>query len=92
MGLTVMAAALDGKTVGLRCVDGTIAAIGPDVVAEPGDETIDAGGTPLVAPLVNGHTHAAMTLFRGYGGDLPLMRWLREKIWPVEAKLEPDDV
>ena len=28
-------------------------------------------------PLVNGHTHAAMTLFRGYGGDLPLMRWLR---------------
>ena len=33
-----------------------------------------------------------MTLFRGYGGDLPLMRWLREKIWPVEAKLEPEDV
>ena len=44
---------------------------------EPGDETIDAGGAALVAPLVNGHTHAAMTLFRGYGGDLPLMRWLR---------------
>ena len=33
-----------------------------------------------------------MTLFRGCGGDLPLMRWLREMIWPVEAKLEPDDV
>jgi 5-methylthioadenosine/S-adenosylhomocysteine deaminase len=33
-----------------------------------------------------------MTLFRGYGGDLPLMRWLREKIWPVEAKLDADDV
>ncbi len=33
-----------------------------------------------------------MTLFRGYGGDLPLMRWLREAIWPVEAKLEPEDV
>ena len=64
----------------------------PRVTAEPGDETIDANGAPLVAPLVNGHTHAAMTLFRGYGGDLPLMRWLREKIWPVEAKLEPDDV
>ena len=45
-------------------------------------------GAPLVAPLLNGHTHAAMTLFRGYGGDLPLMRWLREVIWPVEAKLE----
>jgi 5-methylthioadenosine/S-adenosylhomocysteine deaminase len=90
--LTVTGAVLDGKTVGLRCVDGKIAALAPEVVAEPGDETIDAGGAPIVAPLVNGHTHAAMTLFRGYGGDLPLMRWLREKIWPIEAKLEPDDV
>jgi 5-methylthioadenosine/S-adenosylhomocysteine deaminase len=90
--LTVTGAVLDGETVSLRCVDATIAALGPEVVAEPGDETIEAGGAPLVAPLVNGHTHAAMTLFRGYGGDLPLMRWLREKIWPVEARLEPEDV
>jgi 5-methylthioadenosine/S-adenosylhomocysteine deaminase len=90
--LTVTGAVLDGATVGLRCVDGTIAALGPDVAAEPGDETIEAAGAPLVAPLVNGHTHAAMTLFRGYGGDLPLMRWLQEVVWPVEAKLEPEDV
>jgi 5-methylthioadenosine/S-adenosylhomocysteine deaminase len=90
--LTVTGAVLDGETVGLRCAGGVIAALGPDVAPEPGDETIEAGGAPLVAPLVNGHTHAAMTLFRGYGGDLPLMRWLQEKIWPVEAKLEPEDV
>jgi 5-methylthioadenosine/S-adenosylhomocysteine deaminase len=90
--LTVTGAVLDGETVGLRCVDGTIAALGQGVAPEPGDETIDAAGAPLVAPLLNGHTHAAMTLFRGYGGDLPLMRWLREVIWPIEAKLEPDDV
>jgi 5-methylthioadenosine/S-adenosylhomocysteine deaminase len=90
--LTVTGAALDGETVGLRCEGGVIAALGPSVAPEPGDETIEAGGAPLVAPLVNGHTHAAMTLFRGYGGDLPLMRWLQEKIWPLEAKLEPEDV
>ena len=90
--LTVTAAVLDGETVGLRCVDGTIAAIGPDVTAEPGDETIEAAGAPLVAPLVNGHTHAAMTLFRGFGGELPLMRWLQEVVWPIEAKLEAEDV
>ena len=90
--LAVTGAVLDGETVGLRCEGGTIVALGPGVEAEPGDETIDAAGAPLVAPLVNGHTHAAMTLFRGYGGDLPLMRWLREVVWPVEAKLEPDDV
>jgi 5-methylthioadenosine/S-adenosylhomocysteine deaminase len=84
---------LDGERVGLRCAaDGTIAALGPDVVAEPGEETLDAAGAILVPPLVNGHTHAAMTLFRGSGGDLPLMPWLEERIWPVEAKLEPEDV
>lgn len=92
MSLTVLNATLDGETVGVRCVDGTIAALGLEVVAEPGDETIDAGGAPLVAPLLNGHTHAAMTLFRGSGGDLPLMPWLQERIWPVEAKLDAEDV
>ncbi len=90
--LTVTGALLDGRRVGLRCEGGRIVALGPGVRPEPGDQTIEAGGAPLVAPLVNGHTHAAMTLFRGYGGDLPLMRWLKEKIWPVEAKLEPEDV
>ena len=90
--LTVTGAVLDGETVAVRCVDGEIAALGPAVVAEPGDETLDAGGALLVAPLANGHTHAAMTLFRGYGGDLPLMRWLQEAIWPIEQKLEPEDV
>jgi 5-methylthioadenosine/S-adenosylhomocysteine deaminase len=91
-GLAVTGAVLDGETVCLRCVGGLIEAIGPEVKPQPGEETLDAGGAPLVAALVNGHTHAAMTLFRGYGGDLPLMSWLSEKVWPVEAKLEPEDV
>ena len=59
---------------------------------KPGDEVIDAAGMALVPGLVNGHTHAAMTLFRGHGGDLPLMEWLEEVIWPVEARLDADDV
>jgi 5-methylthioadenosine/S-adenosylhomocysteine deaminase len=92
MALTVENARLDGGLVGVRCEGGTIEAIGPDVAARPGDETIEAGGDHLVPPLVNGHTHAAMTLFRGSGGDLPLMPWLEEKIWPVEAKLSEEDV
>ena len=90
--LAVLGASLNGETVGLRCAAGSIVALGPEVVAEPGDETIDAAGAPLLAPLLNAHTHAAMTLFRGYGGDLPLMRWLREKVWPVEERLEAEDV
>ncbi len=90
--LTVTRASLDGTTVGLRAVDGVIAAVGPDVAAEPGDEILDGGGHALLPPLVNGHTHAAMTLFRGFGDDLPLMEWLEQRIWPAEAKLTPDDV
>ncbi|HEU4392305.1 MAG TPA: amidohydrolase [Solirubrobacterales bacterium] len=92
MGLTVTDAVLDGETVCLRCENGRIAALGSEVVPAAGDETIEAGGAPLVASLLNGHTHAAMTLFRGSGGDLPLMPWLEEKIWPVEARLDEEDV
>jgi 5-methylthioadenosine/S-adenosylhomocysteine deaminase len=90
--LAVTGATLEGEAVGLRCEDGQIAEIGPQVTPAVGDEVLDAGGGALVPPLVNGHTHAAMTLFRGYGDDLPLMRWLQEKIWPVEKRLEPEDV
>lgn len=92
MTLVVADARLDGEPVGIRCEGGTIAALGPDVVPDSDDETIDAAGAHLVPPLVNGHTHAAMTLFRGSGGDLPLLPWLEERIWPVEAKLEAEDV
>lgn len=92
LALTVENALFEGETVGLRCEDGVIAALGPEVAPQAGDEVIDAGGAHLVPPLVNGHTHAAMTLFRGSGGDLPLMPWLEEKIWPIEAKLEAEDV
>ncbi len=46
----------------------------------------------LVPGLVNAHTHAAMTLFRGYADDRPLMEWLTQYIWPVEKRMTDDDV
>jgi 5-methylthioadenosine/S-adenosylhomocysteine deaminase len=92
MGLAVLDAALDGGRVGLRCESGVIVELGPEVAARPGDETIDGGGLALVPGFVNGHTHAAMTLFRGYADDLPLMEWLGEHIWPVEKRMDDDDV
>jgi 5-methylthioadenosine/S-adenosylhomocysteine deaminase len=90
--LAVTAARLEGETVTLRAEDGLIAELGREVAPRDGDERIDANGAALVPGLVNGHTHAAMTLFRCYGDDLPLMQWLQEKIWPLEAKLQPEDV
>jgi 5-methylthioadenosine/S-adenosylhomocysteine deaminase len=92
VGLTVRNATLAGAAVGLRCEGGTIAELGPGVEAAPGDEVIDAAGMALVPGLVNAHTHAAMTLFRGYADDLPLMEWLERHIWPVEKRMDDDDV
>jgi 5-methylthioadenosine/S-adenosylhomocysteine deaminase len=92
VSLAIAGAVLDGDPVGLRTQDKIICEIGPGVQPQPGDYVLDARGTILVPPLINGHTHAAMTLFRGYGDDLPLMRWLEEKIWPIERRLEAEDV
>ena len=48
----------------------------------------------IVMPgLINAHTHAAMTLLRGAGEDMPLETWLRKCIWPLEKQLvDPDFV
>jgi 5-methylthioadenosine/S-adenosylhomocysteine deaminase len=91
-GLAVTDAELGGRRVGLRAAGGRIAEIGPGIEPREGDEAIDAGGMALVPGLLNGHTHAAMTLFRGYADDLPLMEWLEQHIWPAEARLEAEDV
>ena len=48
--------------------------------------TIERPGQVLIPGLVNTHTHAAMTVFRGLADDLPLERWLREAIWPAEQR------
>ncbi|MDR0295451.1 MAG: amidohydrolase [Prevotellaceae bacterium] len=53
---------------------------------------IDGKGKAVIPGLINGHTHAAMTLARGYGDDIPLEQWLNERIWPYETNLTPEDV
>lgn len=56
-------------------------------------KTIDAGGGIIMPGLVNTHTHAAMSLFRGLADDLPLTNWLNDHIFKVEARwLNPESV
>ena len=90
--LAIVDAQLDGVEVGVRCEDGVIAALGPGVKPKPGDDVVDGAGMALVPGLVNGHTHAAMTLFRGHADDRPLMEWLERYIWPVEKRMDDADV
>ncbi|MBU4263171.1 MAG: amidohydrolase [Proteobacteria bacterium] len=67
---------------------GRITALGSmaHYVPPPSVEIIDAGGSLVMPGLVNGHNHAAMTLFRGMADDLPLMSWLEQHIFPAEAR------
>jgi len=76
--------------------NGRIAALGAmdQLAATVTAETvIDGSGQLLMPGLVNTHTHAPMTLFRGMADDLPLMTWLHEHIFPAEARsVNPDMV
>ena len=56
------------------------------------DIHIDGSGKTIIPGFINGHNHAAMTLFRGFGDDMPLEKWLTEKIWPNEARMTEEDV
>jgi 5-methylthioadenosine/S-adenosylhomocysteine deaminase len=56
------------------------------------DEVIDGRGMVALPAFFSAHTHAAMTLERGWAEDLPFDRWLNEKIWVAESALEAEDV
>ena len=56
------------------------------------DETLDAEGMAILPPFYNTHTHAAMSLLRGYADDMPLQKWLQDYIWPYENKMTAQDI
>jgi 5-methylthioadenosine/S-adenosylhomocysteine deaminase len=85
-------------------LEGAIAIVGPNIVAVgssaaieaqflgPATEIIDAGGQLVMPGLINAHTHAADSLFRGLVDDLALEPWL-ERLWLAERKfIRPDTV
>jgi len=78
---------LESHAVAIR--DGRIVALLPACDArrrfDPG-VLVNRPDHVLMPGLVNAHTHAAMTLLRGYADDLPLERWLKEGVWPAERR------
>jgi 5-methylthioadenosine/S-adenosylhomocysteine deaminase len=73
--------------------DGRLGYVGPasSAPAAP-DSTVRSLPGILLPGLINTHAHSPMTVLRGMGGDLPLLRWLKEIVWPAEAKLTPADI
>lgn len=84
---------LEKENASVAIAGDTIVEIGPDLAAKYPLAEIIVEPRGLIMPgLINTHTHAAMSCFRGLADDLPLMQWLQEYIFPVEAKLTPDMV
>ena len=79
---------------GLVCIKGdTISRMGSgDNIPVEAKKIIDAHGGLILPGLINGHTHAAMSLFRGLADDLPLMEWLNNYIFPAESRIDADFV
>lgn len=72
-------AVTDGRIVAVLPLPEARAQFNPGVVVDRPDHVVIPG-------LINAHTHAAMTLFRGLADGLPLERWLREGVWPHEQR------
>ncbi len=70
----------NGRITGIHALDAK------DNAGDIHAEIINAKNAIIMPGLINSHTHAAMTLFRGFADDLPLKQWLFEKIFPAEAK------
>ena len=72
--------------------DGKITYVGTELPAEPAETVIDGEGRIAMPGLVNTHSHAAMSLMRGYADDYVLQEWLNDHVFPIEGKLVGDDV
>ncbi|MCB9521296.1 MAG: amidohydrolase family protein [Myxococcales bacterium] len=70
-------------------VDGRIVAVGTASGPSRGP-TIDCGGDVVMPGLVQAHVHLCQTLFRNQAEDRVLLRWLRERIWPLEGAHTPE--
>lgn len=91
MVLLIRNAELNGFVTDVLIEGNRFKTIGPELEVKS-TEVIDAQGMALVPTFVNGHTHASMTLLRGYADDLELHDWLTNYIWPLEAKMGEEEI
>ncbi|NLY46600.1 MAG: amidohydrolase [Tissierella sp.] len=73
-------------------VDDKIEYIGDDIENKEIHRIIDGKNKLAMPGLVNSHTHIGMSLLRNYADDMPLQSWLSDKIWPIEEKMNGEDI
>lgn len=91
MSLLIKNVLLDNRRRNILVRDGRFVCLDAAESAEAA-EVMDAGGAAILPAFYNTHTHAAMTLLRGYGDDNPLHVWLEEYVWPYENTLGAADM
>ena len=83
----------NGELQNIAIEDNKIVYVGSEVPADfAADEIVDGKGKLATAGMVNTHGHVSMTLLRSYADDMALMDWLQNKIWPIEDKMEANDI
>jgi len=92
MSILIKHVLVEGKERDIYIEGNLIEAISEAGNGKEAEFVIEGKGKAAIPGLFNAHTHAAMTLLRGYADDMPLQKWLSTKIWPTEAKLTEDDV
>ncbi len=90
MSILIKNVLFEGRETNIYIEDNTISEIGSAKIEA--EHIIDGATKAAIPGLINAHTHAAMSLLRGYADDMKLFEWLQTKIWPLEAKLTADDV
>ena len=88
--IVTMNDAMDVVTGDVWVRDGRIAAIGTAPPEAGRASAIDAEGGIVLPGFVQTHVHLCQTLFRGLADDLPLLAWLRQRVWPLEAAHDED--
>ncbi len=91
MSILIKGITLNGQRKDIL-IQGSIIQEVADSIELPADTRISGEGKAAIPSFINGHTHAAMTLLRGYADDMHLQEWLEKKIWVAEAHMTEQDI
>ncbi len=91
MGILIRKVEFNGASTDVLIDGNRFKKVGENLDAE-GAQVVDGRGKAILPTFVNAHTHASMTLMRSYADDLELHDWLTNYIWPLESKMDEEDI